>query len=260
MKAFELNGRGVGVTGGGGHLGQAMVLALAEAGAQVWAIGRTQAKLDALFEEAARQGLSDRVSLVQADVTVAGSCASVFAEMKRACGGVHGWVNNAYAGRSQLLGALDEAGLDFTLSSSLSSLMRLTQEVAECMETGGSVVNISSMYGMVSPRPSLYREHPRFHNPPAYGAAKAGIIQFSRYAACHYGLRGIRVNAISPGPFPSPAVQTEEGFVQALSEQVALGRIGEPSEVAHGVVFLLSPASSFITGHNLVIDGGWTAW
>ena len=125
---------------------------------------------------------------------------------------------------------------------------------------GGSIVNVSSMYGMVSPQPSLYAEHERFHNPPGYGAAKAGLLQFTRYAATHLAAKGIRVNALSPGAFPSPQVQRSEGFVRALEQRVPLGRIGQPEELGGAVVFLLSDASSYMTGHNLVVDGGWTTW
>jgi gluconate 5-dehydrogenase len=116
------------------------------------------------------------------------------------------------------------------------------------------------MYGSVSPQPEVYRDAPQFHNPPAYGAAKAALLQLTRYSACHLAAHGIRVNSVSPGPFPAPAVQANEAFVEELTARVPLGRIGQPGELVGAVVFLLSDAASYVTGANLPVDGGWTAW
>ncbi|MEC2746408.1 SDR family oxidoreductase, partial [Bacillus cereus] len=98
------------------------------------------------------------------------------------------------------------------------------------------------------------------NNPPNYGAGKAAIIQFTRYLACHYGLKGIRANSISPGPFPNTEVQKNKEFIRNLKKKTALGRIGNPQELQGLIVFLASNASSYVTGQNICIDGGWTSW
>jgi len=127
-------------------------------------------------------------------------------------------------------------------------------------KTEGSIVNISSMYGMVAPDPVMYEGTPFPPNPPNYGAGKAALIQLTRYAAVQLAEDNVRVNSISPGSFPDESVQEEDNFVERLEKRVPLGRIGQPKEVGNAVAFLVSPASSYITGHNLVVDGGWTVW
>jgi NAD(P)-dependent dehydrogenase (short-subunit alcohol dehydrogenase family) len=127
-------------------------------------------------------------------------------------------------------------------------------------ERKGSVVLFSSMYGMVSPNPEVY-EAPMNKNPLEYGVGKAGIIQMVRYLAVHWGTENVRFNCISPGPFPNSQVQEQyPDFIERLAEKSPMHRIGQASEIAGSVVFLLSDAASYITGHNLVVDGGWTSW
>ncbi|EAY31998.1 bacilysin biosynthesis oxidoreductase BacC [Microscilla marina ATCC 23134] len=123
----------------------------------------------------------------------------------------------------------------------------------------GKIINVSSMYGMVAPDFSVYQNND-FLNPPHYGAAKAGVLQITRYFAAYLGKDNILVNAITPGAFPSPAVQENQEFINSLSSKSPLGRIGKPEELQGAFVFLASNASSFMTGQNIVVDGGWTAW
>jgi NAD(P)-dependent dehydrogenase (short-subunit alcohol dehydrogenase family) len=116
------------------------------------------------------------------------------------------------------------------------------------------------MYGVVAPDPRIYPE-PLTPNPIDYGVAKAAILQLARYFAVHYGAAGIRFNCITPGPFPNPGVQqAHPAFIDELAKKTALRRIGRNSEIVGPVLFLLTDSASYVTGHSLVVDGGWTAW
>ncbi len=260
--ALPLEGRGIGVSGGGGHLGSAVALGLAEAGALVVVCGRHADPLNAVVTEARERKTPGRVFAEPADVRSEADLARVLNRIIDVAGGLHGWVNNAYGGSAEPFMEITRKKTEQTLSSGLADLRLATQEVAKRMRPTdfGSIVNVASMYGLVSPQPEVYREFPEFHNPPAYGAAKAGVVQFTRYAACHLATRGIRVNSVSPGPFPRPEIRAQAGFLAELEKRVPLGRVGDAEELAGPIAFLLSRASSFVTGHDLVVDGGWTAW
>jgi NAD(P)-dependent dehydrogenase (short-subunit alcohol dehydrogenase family) len=124
----------------------------------------------------------------------------------------------------------------------------------------GSIVLFSSMYGVVAPDPRIYKD-PMTPNPIDYGAAKAAILQLSRYLAVHYGPDGIRFNCVTPGPFPNPSVGIDHPeFVSDLESKTALRRVGNNTEIVGPTLFLLTDSASFVTGHSLVVDGGWTAW
>jgi len=249
----------IGVTGAGGHLGAAMALDLAAHGATVLALGRDQARLEAVVKRASELETDGAVIALSCDILSEEEVGLALDRMEGE-GGVHGWVNNAFGATGSQLDELDPDSVSETLDCGLGAVMLLTDQVAARMSGGGAIVNVASMYGVVSPQPSMYADHPQFHNPPAYGAAKAGLIQYTRYAATHWAPRGIRVNAISPGAFPSEQVANTPGFVEALETRIPLGRVGDPREVAGCVRFLLSEDASYITGHNLAVDGGWTSW
>lgn len=120
---------------------------------------------------------------------------------------------------------------------------------------GGSIINISSIYGVVSNDPTLY-EGTTMKQPPNYTFVKAGMINFTRYLACYYGKQGIRANCISPGGYFN---NQPEPFLQNYNKRCPVGRLLGNDDIKGAVVFLASDASGYVTGHNLMVDGGWTA-
>jgi NAD(P)-dependent dehydrogenase (short-subunit alcohol dehydrogenase family) len=149
-----------------------------------------------------------------------------------------------------------------TLTLSLTPAFALCREVAARMASrgSGSIVLFSSMYGLVSPDPRIYFA-PMAPNPIDYGTSKAGVIQMVKYLAVHYGPQGVRFNAIAPGPFPNPKIQRDlPQFIDKLKARTALNRIGHNQEVVGPTLFLLGDGASFVTGHCLTVDGGWTTW
>jgi NAD(P)-dependent dehydrogenase (short-subunit alcohol dehydrogenase family) len=261
---FRLDGKVCLVTGGAGHLGAAMSTALAEAGAHVCVLGRTRATLASLAQRLTDRGLS--AEAIASDVTMAQDIKSLVADLKKRHGKLDVLVNNAYAGRpgvmsnSKASDYLNATGIVVAAAAELVNAAHDLLRRAAQDNGDASVINISSMYGMVSPDPRIYGQS-GMNNPPHYGAAKAALLQYTRYAAVHLAPEGIRVNAISPGAFPAEtAQQRDPAFAAALTQKVPLGRLGKPEDLAGAVVFLASSASRFVTGANLPVDGGWTAW
>lgn len=254
---FSLTGKVALVTGGYGHLGTAISRGLAEAGATVYVLGRSEAK----FKEAFGEHPELSISFVYCDISDTKTVATAFEQVHLTQGRLDVLVNNAFYSKGQQPEQLTDEEWAYGIDGNLSSVYRCIREAIPYLkQRGGRIINVSSMYGMVSPDFSIYDDSPAFLNPPHYGAAKAGVLQLTRYFACYLGKHNITVNAVTPGPFPSEHVQQNEVFVEQLKKKNPLIRIGQPDDLKGAFVYLASDASSFMTGQNMVLDGGWTAW
>lgn len=255
---FDLAGRCIWVIGGAGWLGQATVTTLAALGARVLCAD-LPGRADAFLEQARPMG---EIIAADFDAHATEGIDEFVAAQALRHGVPQGLVNLTYASTAKRLHELSAEEFDHVNHGNLTSGFVLARAVAERMaEAGsGSLVFFASMYGAVAPDPRLYG-HALTPNPVEYGVNKAGVRQMARYFAAHYGDRGVRANSISPGPFPNPAVQAAHPeFVARLADRLPLGRVGEPAEIAGAVAFLLADAASYITGIDLPVDGGWTAW
>lgn len=253
-KLFSCKGRTAVVTGGNGLIGREIVKGLHAYGAKVYvadiSIGQAQGSVTGAG-----------IEYVDLDITSEASVAKALTLLLRENERIDIWVNSAYP-RTPDWGLKFEAvpfkSWKDNLDNHLGGYYICCRKIAEQMkrQKRGAIINLASIYGMVAPDFSIY-EGTNMTMPVAYSAIKAGIIALTKYIATYYGEYNVRANVVSPGGIfdnqPAP-------FVEKYSKRTPLGRMGLPEEVAGAVVFLASDAASYITGHNLVVDGGWTAW
>ena len=271
---FSVAGKTVVLTGASGFLGRTFVRALLANGARVVALGRS----DRLMREAdgwASEFGKDHIAVQQVDMYDIAAFTRVLDQIVADEKQIDVLVNNAHelgpgTGFNVPEGSLDTATMDTwmrNLTGGVYWAALTTQKLGARMKQqgSGSIINISTMYALVAPRPQLY-EGTDFINPPGYSASKAALLSFTRYVASFWGLHGIRANAILPGPFSNTedadganAVDQDSPFLQRLKGYTCLGRIGKPHELAGALLFLASDASSFMTGQAITVDGGWTA-
>ncbi|MBX3398962.1 MAG: SDR family oxidoreductase [Gemmataceae bacterium] len=252
---FDLTGRVVLVTGGTGHLGSAMSRALAEAGATVVIASR-----DAERAKAAAAALPGRkhagVALDHMDPI---SIERGFLDAVAVAGRIDVLVNNGHEAQPADWTTVTAEQFTRQLANATGYflLARLLRNHAVERQASASIVLLGSMYGQVASYPDAY-EGVCPASPVAYHALKGGIVHMTRHLAAYWAADGVRVNCLSPGPFPTDKAPKE--MVERLTTKLPMKRMGRPHELKGAIIFLASDASSFMTGQNLTIDGGWTVW
>ncbi len=259
MKSWHsLEGKTIWVTGGAGYLGSAITAELDAQCAKVVCFD-LQGRAEALVRER-KLGHTVPQTLDVSDATALPAAVNAAIGQHGLPDGV---VHLAFASSSgKRLETLLPEEFQKTFELAITPTFVFCRALAERMKVrgSGSIVLFASMYGLVAPDQRIYRD-PMVPNPIDYGASKAAILQLSRYLAMHYGPAGIRFNCITPGPFPDPSVQSDyPEFIEDLKKKTVLNRIGHNAEIVGPTLFLLTDSASFVTGHSLVVDGGWTIW
>ena len=258
QRLFDLTGRVALITGGSGYLGQSFSRALAEAGAAVVIGSRDRARAQSVADALPTPGAARHfaVALDHLDET---SLNAGFDEAVNQAGQVDILVNNGQQGHPlDLTNVTAEAfSKDLRNATGYFLLARRMRDHLVGRSAAGSIVMIGSMYGVVGSYPDAYAGVCAA-SPVQYHTLKGGIIHMTRHLAVYWAQDRVRVNCLSPGPFPSDKAPAE--VVQRLKQKSPAGRMGEPHEVKGPLLLLVSDAGSYITGQNLLVDGGWTAW
>jgi len=263
---FDLSGRVAVVTGGMGQLGAEYAAGLAARGMKV-----------AIFdvETVPPEGVADlsdeAIRAFEVDVTDRAAVERAADEVTAAWGVPHLLVNNAGIDSppdapAEEVGPFEtfpEAAFDRVMDVNVKGTLLCCQVVGARMATAGrgSIVNVSSIYGILSPVQSLYDFRraggEEFVKPVAYSVSKSAVMNLTRYLATYWATSGVRVNTVT---LAGVANDQPAEFVEAYSARIPIGRMADASEFVGAVVFLASDASSYVTGANLVADGGWSAW
>ncbi len=266
---FDVKDRVVVITGGMGQLGRQFSVSLADQGARV-AVFDVNASPKRVEERFGPRKDDDNLRFFSADITERSSLENALAGLEKEWGPPRGLVNNAAldsppgspARENGPFETYPESSWDEVMEVNVKGVFLTCQVIGGAMsEAGtGSVVNICSTYGVVSPDQRIYeyraREGTPFFKPVAYCASKSALLNMTRYLATYWAPR-VRVNTLTLGGVFN---DQDEKFLEGYESRVPMGRMAREDEYNGAITFLLSDASSYMTGSNLVMDGGWTAW
>jgi len=269
MKKFMLEGKTAIITGGAGILGRHFCSGLADAGANI-------AVVDINFEAANNlaNDITERFGVkavaFECDVASEASVKKMVESVQNEFGEIHILHNNA-AGKSNDLDAFFAEFENYELAqwkeimgTNLDGMFLVAKHVGKVMKEqgkGGSIIQTSSIYGVMAPDQRIYEGSyyldRQINSPAIYSASKAGVIGLTKYLATYWAKEGIRVNAITPGGVESGQNDT---FKNNYSARIPLGRMSQPEEMVGALIYLASDASSYVTGQNIIVDGGLNAW
>lgn len=255
--SFSLAGKVIVQFGGTGVLGRSLVAALAEAGATLIVASRNRPSLANLAEEQRAAGRT--VHIDEVDIGSEESLHALRDRILEAHGQIDGIVFNAVSRPMKSYDANLEdwrSSMDVNATGFFATVRAFGDAMVN--QKSGSIVNIGSQMGSIGMNPWLYEDTP-IQIPPDYFFHKGGMVNLTRYLASHYGPKNIRVNVVSPGGIYNPDHPQADAFLTRYGKMTMLGRMAQAREIGGSVVFLLSDASTYITGANLAIDGGYTA-
>ncbi len=255
---FDLTGRVALITGGSGYLGGAFSRVLAEAGASVVVGSRDAARAQRVADELPTPAGASHHG-VELDQLDEDSLNKGFDAAAEAAGQVDILINNGVKGHALDLTNVTADAFNKDLQNVTGYFLLARRLHDHCVEreADGSVVMIGSMYGVVGSYPDAY-EGVCTASPVQYHAMKGGVVHMTRHLAVYWAKDNVRVNCLSPGPFPNEKAPAE--MVERLKGKCPMGRMGVPHELKGALLLFASDAGSYITGQNLLVDGGWTAW
>ncbi|MEI2275639.1 SDR family oxidoreductase [Sphingobacterium sp. ML3W] len=253
---FDITNKIILFSGGYGYLGSPCVKYLASCGARLYILARDERKFTEQF------GDLSNIIFVKCDIGITEEINSAIDEVFKIEGRIDVFINNAFYLKGQSPENMSDEDFMYGVDGTLNSVFRVIRKIIPIFKNQkyGKIINVSSMYGVVAPDFTIYEDSPGSLNPPHYGAAKAGLIQLSKYYASYLGKDNIQVNCVTPGPFPSDSVKRKDpAFERRLADNTMLKRVGIPEDLIGVFMLLVSNASDFITGQNIIVDGGWTS-
>ena len=253
---YRLDGKLAVITGGGQGIGEACAHTLVEAGARVLLVGRNEENLKSVSDSLQNNFGSD---YFKADLTSDEDISKLFEYVRSRYGTAHILINNAAIGQWKPALDITDSDWDTMIKTNLTSVFKLSQKFGSLMvnQGYGKIVNISSISGII-----VNSEHAHVH----YGTTKAGVIHMTKSLAAEWAKNGVRVNCITPG-YTATKMLTDllnkpegKAIASRIGELTPMREMAQPKDIAHGVLFFSAPASDYITGQILSIDGGYTLW